>query len=397
MIAWLLAVALATDPSGAAVKARDPQATPAERAAGRDAVVPGVPSEVVRAASDLGMTRPFVQGVQVGLELLYERRYDDMRRHFRELEAVYPNTGIQGVAEVLAWQSMMLENFDFRYDDAYKVASASARQRLDAARKVPGSDAWERLMLGVVSGIEAIHAARQSRYLPALTLAFEAIDHIEGARTLAPLFIDLQLADGLYHYWRTALTEQSKVLPSFGDQKQQGIDEIQAVIERGVFLAAPARLALAFTWMEERKYDRARDLLLVNQAAYPSNIINEEMLGISYLSMHAYPPSLQSFDTILRIDSSNQRAHYYRAVSLLKLKRFDESIVALKTYLAFPGLADWHQSGAYFRLGSALEAKEVWVGAMAAYNKAVQIDGHASAKAAVARLKKLEREGTITL
>lgn len=396
MIIWLLALALAAEGPLIELKGpRSPEGRAEDRQVPADLSKVPYPATVVHAAAQLGLSRDFVHHVQKGLELLYERRYAETRQFFTELETVFPHTAVSAVGDLLVWQAVMLENFDFRYDDQYRAASQLARAKLSEAAKLKGNEAWEHLMLGVVAGIEAIHAARQSRYLPALSLAFEAIDQIEATRTLAPSFVDLDLADGLYNYWRTALTQQAKGLPSFGDKRQQGIEEIQAVIDRGVFLAAPARLAMAFTWMEEQKHDRARDVLLANRASYPKNIINEMMLGVAFLSLKDNAAALATFDGVLAIDPKNRRVHYYRAVALLRSGRTADAIVELKGYLALPDIEVWQRSGAYFRLGQALEEQKAWPGAMAAFEKAVALDGSAGAKAGVERLKRLKKEGKI--
>ena len=202
---------------------------------------------MLSAAEQLGMDKDFVLGVKEGLDLLYERRYRDTRSYFAKLEAKNPGTAVSAVGDLLVWQAMMLENFDYRFDDQYRAASKLARAKLGAAGKEPGNEGWEELMWSVVTGLEAIHAARQAKYLPALTLAFEAIDHVESTRKSAPDFVDIRLADGLYNYWRSVLTQRSKALPDFGDRKQEGIAQIQDVIDHGVFLVAPARLSMAFT------------------------------------------------------------------------------------------------------------------------------------------------------
>lgn len=399
MIGWLLAVSLALGDPGVSPQPIPPGPGPAGVAAPpgeRDAPAGRYAPEVVTAARELGLARAFVANVQIGLELIYERRYDECRSFLGEVDRLYPDSAVAPMADLLVAQARMIENFDFRFDAEYRAASAAARTRLAAAQKRPGADGWERLALGVVSGIEGIHEARRGKYLQALPLAFEALDHIEAARAAAPGFVDLQLADGLYHYWRTHLTEQARFLPSFGDYKAQGIEEMQAVIQRGVFLAAPARLAMAFTWMEERQFERARAELLANRAQYPDNVINEMMLGIVDLSLQQHARALETFDAILRVDPSLRRVRYYRAVALLRLDRPDDAIADLKTYLAFDGTEPWQRSGAYFRLGQAMEAKKLWPGAIAAYQKAVALDGNSGAKSAVARLERQRKEGKIS-
>jgi tetratricopeptide (TPR) repeat protein len=344
----------------------------------------------------LGVSPAFVDGVIAGLDLLYERKYKECRAWFADLQKTFPGTGVAPVGDVLVWQAVMLENFDFRFDDAYRAASAQARKELGAAAKVPGGDAWEELMMTVVSGLEAIHAARKGSYLPALTLAFEAIDHVEKTRRLAPGFVDLHLADGLYDYWRTVVTKSVKGMPDFGDKKEQGLSEMQDVVDHGIFLKAPARLSIAFAWIEERQHAKAIAELSANRETYPGNLINELMLGLAKLYAKDLPGALASFDRVLAIDPGNRRAHYYRGLVLLRQGKPVDAEAELRTYLAFDHLEPYQVSSTWYRLGDALYAQKKHGEAYLAYEAAVKTDGDKAAKAAIDRMNKARKEGTIS-
>ena len=352
--------------------------------------------EAYKGAAQLKMSRPFVEHVLMGLDLLYERRYREARTFFAEVEQAFPNSAVSALGDVLIWQSMMMENFDFRYDDQYRAASKLARAKLDVAQTVPGNEGWETLTSAVVVGIEAIHNARQGRYLPALTLAFDAIDGVERTRRLAPEFTDPALADGLYNYWRTVITQRSKALPNFGDKKAEGIQQIQAVVDKGVFLKPMARLAQAFTWLEERKYDKAAAELTANRALYPGNIINELMLGMTDLYRKRHTDALASFDHILKVDPKSRRVHYYRGLALQRMGRTDEAVTAFQTYLGFDEMEPYQRAGAHYRLGQIAYNAKQFADAWGHYQEAVRIDGHSSAKASMDLMKKRKRDGEIT-
>lgn len=343
----------------------------------------------------LGMAPRFVALAREGLELLYRRDYKRFRAFFVELEAVYPGTAVASIADVLAWQAIMLENFDFRYDAAYQAASASARAKLTAAMSTPGNEGWEHFMMAGVVGIESIHAARRGRYLPALTLAFEAIDQAEKTRTVAPDFVDLRLADGLYAYWRSALSGRIKLLPNFGDAREQGLDQMMEVVRDGVFLAAPARLALAFSYLEENDFDRAEGMLLANRLLYPDNLINEQMLGVTRMYAMKLDDAMRSFQRVLAIDPKARRVRYYVGVTHVRARRFDAAIPELRTYLSYDGLEPYQVSWANYRLGRALEGLKRWAEAVDAYQAAVKADGHDESRKRLDHLRKLKRDGRI--
>lgn len=352
------------------------------------------PIVVYRGAAQLGMSRAFVGHVRDGLDMLYHRHYRDMRTLFSELEAVYPDTAVSAVSDALMWQSMMFENYDFRYDASYQASSALARKRLGAALGKPGNEAWENLMLGVVAGIEAIHAARQDHYLPALSLAFEAIDHIETTRKIAPNFLDLALADGLYNYWRTAITLRSKALPDFGDKRDLGIQQMQSVIDSGVFLTAPARLSLAYSYLDRGKYLDAARLLQENEKLYPDNVINEMLLGTTFLYARKYPDALVAFDRVSAIDPTNRRVIYYRGIAQHRLSRYDEALKSFEAYLAFPDLESYQRSGTLWRLGEVLFQLKRYDEAEAMFDASAKL-GDDNAKASLERLRKARKEGTL--
>ena len=86
-----------------------------------------------------------------------------------------------------------------------------------------------------LTGVEAIHYVRQSKYMAALGGAFTAVEHAEAARKAAPDFVDFALADGMYNYWRTIITSSSSMLPDFGDHRALGIQQMQTVEQEGFF------------------------------------------------------------------------------------------------------------------------------------------------------------------
>lgn len=339
-------------------------------------------------AAQLNLNPAFVHYVREGLEHLFHRRYRQARAHFSEMEQVFPNTAIGSVADVFIWQAVMLENYDFRFVDQYLAASAAARTKLGVAQKIPGNDAWERFMLAGVSGVEAIHHARQGRYLPALNLAFEAIDHVEAARRAAPSFVDIALADGMYAYWRSVITSKSRMLPDFGDHREEGLEKMKQVEANGIFLASPATLSLAYSWQEERRHDLALKACLRNKERYPNSIINEMMLGFTYLRMNKTSDALSAFENVLKIDPRNRRAHYYVGLVQYRKGMMDAAHDSFKTYLAFSDLENHQAAHAQYRLGLVLRSQGDAAGAEAAFREAVRADGHKEARAELAQARR---------
>jgi tetratricopeptide (TPR) repeat protein len=306
----------------------------------------------------LNLDPQYVHEVQEGLEKLYRREYTGARNHFEAVDKAFPGTGVAAVNDVLVWQALMLENFDFSYDKRYWTSSARARKELDVAVKADGGQGWVRLLYCGVSGIEAIHTMRQSQYTKALNLAFEAMGHLQKARESSPAFPDLMLADGMYNYWRTVVTMSSKVLPDFGDHRAEGIEQMQSVESAAIFLGSPTTLALAFTWLEEGDMKRAMSACQRNRKSYPHNIVNNLVTGTTYVAMKQPAKALAVFDAILKTDNDNKRVRYWRGVALFKMDKFSEAEAELRTYLSFDYMEKYQRAAANYRLGMTLQRQK---------------------------------------
>jgi tetratricopeptide (TPR) repeat protein len=348
-----------------------------------------------RGANEIGLEPAFIHRVREGLKFIYLRDYKGATNHFAAFERDYPDSAIAAAVQTMVWQARMLENFDFQYEAQYWVASAKARRDLEHALSVEGNEAWEHFLRAGVVGIESIHLMRTAHYLKALQLAFEAVDEAEQVRELAPDFTDLALADGMYNYWRTVVTQNSKVLPDFGDNRAEGIAQMRSVETGGIFLGPPTTLALAFTWIEEGDMKAAINSCLKNKRRYPDNIINNLVTGTTYVYMRKYRQAQETFDAILEIDPNNRRVFYWRGVAKMRRGRYEGALSDLNHYIAFDYMEDYQRSQAYYRLGQTHYRQNEFAEAEQAYKDAVKVDGHKSAKGSLERIKKAKKEGKL--
>ncbi|MCA9566551.1 MAG: tetratricopeptide repeat protein [Myxococcales bacterium] len=355
--------------------------------------------ESLRAKEELGLEPTVAQEIRDGLELLYQRKYTDARDHFADLEKRHPTdaAGLGPMSDLLVWQALMMENFDFRFDKQYWTSSKEARTRLEAAIQVPGNDGWEHFLLAGVTGIEAIHLMRTSKYLTALQTAFEAMDHAEKTRALSPGFTDLKLADGMYNYWRTVVTKSSGMLPDFGDHRSEGIEQMLAVERDGLFLKAPTTMSLAFTWIEEGKKEEALESCLKNRTPYPDNVINNLITGSVYVSMSKYKSAIGVFDEILEDSENNKRARYWKGIALQRSGRLEEALGEYQTYLAADYMEKDQRAQAHYRVGQIKYQQKKYLEAEEAWKTAIKVDGgHKRSKDRLDAMKAARKEGTIS-
>lgn len=346
-------------------------------------------------AAALELEEDYVRGTRDGFAMVFRREYKQARKHFVALDQRYPGTGISGSVDALVWQALMLENFDFRYDKQYQVANKKAVADLKTALQEPKHQAWEHFQLAGLMGVEAIHQIRQGTFLPALSRAFEAMDHVQAAGEASPDFVDLQIAEGMYNYWRTVVTKSSSMLPDFGDHRAEGISQIQTVEREGFFLQAPATLALAFSWLEERQYAKAESAAMRNRALYPNNVINNLLLGQSQLYQRKYDAARSSFQDVLKASPQNNRAVYYLGLTDLRQRRLGDAAAQFEKYLAADHLEDWQRASALYRLGQVRYRQKRYSDAAEHYAAAVKTNGHKPSKAALNQMKARRKQGKI--
>jgi tetratricopeptide (TPR) repeat protein len=346
----------------------------------------GYPQRIHDGAKWLDSSPDFLWGCWRIMHALYERDYKSLHGILQEVEQQFPKSGIVPTGRALMWQSLMLENFDFKQEKQYRTSLNSAVKQLKQAMEVPGNDAWEEFLLGAMLGVDAIHNMRKEDYLDAINGGFDAIRHIERAKNLAPDFIDSRLGDGLWLYWRSLIAMNIPGMPAFADQRKEGIALMQRAERESVFLRPASSHALTYTWMEERKLKRALSTALRLEKAYPNNVINLQILGRLQMYNRNYPASEKTYLRVLQISPKNERVHYYMSRLYLRWKKPDKAQSHIDTYLSFD-LSRLHQGYAHYYQGNIFSRKKQWGKAEEAYRKAWKL---ARLKIAKEKMRKMQ-------
>jgi len=233
------------------------------------------------------------------------------------------------------------------------LAHGKANADITVVLKVPAHRGWRHCQVAGLLGLCAIQMVRKRTYLPALNQAFEAMDHIQKAREASPNFVDLNIADGMYNYWRTVVTMSSKMLPDFGDNRALGISQIQLVERGGVFLSEPATMALAFSWLEERDYKQATNACMRLKRAYPENVINNLLTAQAQIYQRRFDSALKTLNEIKATAPENNRVHYYMGLAYLRKGEPKTAIRTLERYLSSDHLEGGEREAGHYRLGPA--------------------------------------------
>ncbi len=266
--------------------------------------------DIWRMARLLDIPYPLLkQGVEA-FEDVYARRYDQARKTFEALSLEYPEAALGPFGMAVLAQAQMAENLDYSQDQAYQSALAVVLDRIDAALDRDQSPAWNYFMRGTVLGLNSFYNYRQDKVLGAIKDGWIAISDMERARKLTPAFVDPILGLGMYNYWRSVVTVWFKNLPGFPDRRQEGLEQMIYARDHGVFAPPLARLALAFSFYENHRFDDALEQSLALYEAYPDNIINLQVLGRVYMRKRKYRKAEKILLQVLEIDPANVQVHY---------------------------------------------------------------------------------------
>lgn len=313
---------------------------------------PGTPDRatVAKTAKDLGLPEAALQDGVVGLGHIYARRYSKAQAIFDRLSADYPKLTIGPFGNVLLYQAWMLENFDFVKDKEYREASKMGLERAEEAIKAEESVAWNEFVWGVLNGLVSIYDIRQGEYMSALLPALRSVPAMERAIELEPSFHDPTLGLGVYHFWRTVLSEAYWFLPSIGDKKALGMSQMKQVVNTATFAGPGAHLALAYSHLQLRDVASAKKSCEALEALYPNNIINNMLLGRIALRQRKYEVARGYFDKIKAVDPGNWLVEYYQGLMEMRQRNYEPARDHFLAYLSHDGDVSG-QAWGHYRLG----------------------------------------------
>ena len=310
------------------------------------------PRRITTGAAILNMEVEFVWHCWLGMEGLYKRDYAASKRAFNHVDQRWRGSGVGPVGQMLAWQALMLENFDLRYSDQYELTFKRARQGLEQALVMPGNEVWETFLLGAVLGVDAIHSLRKGELITAINRGLEAMKYVNRASELAPDFVDAQLGDGLWFYWRSVIALNTPGIPAFSDQRAKGITLMQYAQTHAVFLQPAAYHALTYTWIEEGRMNRALAASSLLARQYPNQIINLMVLGRVQMYKRMLDEAEATYLSVLDIDPGNMRVHYYLQRLYIRKRALSKSIEHADTYLSFDDISATHRGYSLYYKGT---------------------------------------------
>jgi len=335
--------------------------------------------------NDVGAPRAEYAAAQEGMELIYERRYPQALERFEEAEIDFPDSPLGSVGRSIVWQAKMMETGTFEYERAYLTDASEAETRFKASRRDRSRKDWNGFLFAVHSALGAMYDVRHERNLAAFDKAWDAMEAVKDVHRNRPEFEDLQLAFGLYNYWRTVMTQRIDGLPAFADKADLGIDQMVVARDKGTLASAPARLALIYSYYDGKQFDAALAEAKAAQALYPTNLLNQMILGRTQARTRDNAAAEASFRVATTIAPEYWEG-WYRLARLVAKDRTRRTEARAAYDDALTAAATPHQMAqTAYRRGLLERSARKWDDAIAWFERAVGFEpGHEAATKRVA-------------
>ncbi len=321
----------------------------------------------------LGVDRHLFARTQDALELMYQRRYDESLQAFERIGVDYPESPVQSVGRAVVYQARMFENFDYAYDRQYRQEYADSERLFRALGRSPDNKAWIYFLKAVHEGLDAMYLVRHREYVSGLNKAWDALEKIQKVEKMAPEFKDVQFALGLYNFWRTAITEQADYLPTFGDHKAEGLAQIRQARDHGLLAPAPAGLALAYSYMENKDWTKATESIQWVQKRYPGNVMSEMTAGRIHRLAKRYDEAEEVLLAITKFAPDNDRVWFHIGETRYRSRKKNNGAYdAYERYLSSDPI-DEYKAHTYYRMGLVKRRLRHYDEAIVLLQKAVEL------------------------
>lgn len=335
---------------------------------------PSPSHKIFNGENPLGVSRAEFAATQLGMDLIYQRQYPVALEHFEEMGFDFPDSPVGPIGRALVHQSVMFENYDFSRERAYQTEVAEFRARLAPAQRSSRTPEWISFLNGVYLGVDAMYDVRKKRYVRAFDKGWDALEEMKRVQRGAPSFTDVQLALGVYNYWRTVLSEAIKILPRFGDRRAEGLAQLRAAREGGLLAAVPASFALTFSLIEGGDTAAAIAEAQRTGAQYPDSVLNQMILAQAYRKAAQFDESLALLNKVLNRTPEVERAWFAIAeVHYTSRKDNDSARAAYKRYLRSDPVPAY-TAYTFYRLGQLETRDRNYEAAISFYERALTIE-----------------------
>ena len=203
--------------------------------------------------------------IAVGMNQVHQLETDSALVTFAELTQIYPDNPIgyfyRAAVYDLVNQNYRVTTFAKEFEKEVDLAIKTGEKFLKKNKEDPLAYFY----LGGSYGFRGLHHVKKRNWIKAFVDGLKGLNNLQKSLAKKEDFYDAYFGLGMYHYWRSAMTKKLMFLPMMSDQRQQGIDELKMVIEKGKYAVIESHFGLVTCYYNEAVYDSA---LAINSVLY---------------------------------------------------------------------------------------------------------------------------------
>jgi|GEM_PF-2334510 len=238
--------------------------------------------------------------IDAGRAHMHQQRYDDALAVFRRLTLEFPASPVGYYYLAATYHTMMrdvrVRTHEAQFDSLIQRAITIGEQ----AVRADAGDALARLYLGGAYGYRGIARSRRGRWMAAFMDGRKALGNLRTAVALRPDLADAYCGIGLYTYWRSVKTRSLWFLPFIGDERRQGIAQVQRAVREGRHVAEEGAFGLLCIYYNEQDYARTLALGQDLHRRFPADLTTQYVLGLTLEGLHRWAEAEAVFRSLLR-------------------------------------------------------------------------------------------------
>jgi len=259
-----------------------------------------------------------VELIKYGLGLTYEEKYDEAEALFAQLTQKYPDHPCGPFFVAVTLYGCMKDRENFLQADRFYDNIKTSINLADKLRDNNREDAWAYYFMGAANFYWAFLDIAKGKKWSVLQKGLRGKNLTKRCVDLDSTNYDALVGLGSYQYWGSVETEGFNWLPFIGDNRVEGLKNLQIAAEKSLFSQDLARTIMVMVYAHEKEYDHAlalNDSLLHN---YPECKMYMWADAFTLYSAERYEDAIESYTTLLNriLDEKEYQLNNYNLLAI---------------------------------------------------------------------------------
>ena len=296
-----------------------------------------------------------------GTELAYNDNLLEALDYFQELETDFPDHPLPLFFQIAIIEKIQVDYMTDYGEKEFLRLLKKGTQIAEEFHKVHPDEPEGHFYLGGIIGYSGLHTFRTKNAFSVFMDVLSAVRHIKKAYALNPDLWDIYYGLGCYYYWKAVKAPFLYVFGGRQKDKNQGLDYLRLVSEKGIYAKSEARSALVRALVNEKLFDEALRIVDEDITQYPRSVVRLRFrLEINALLnkwLEVYEDS-QRIEKLLSEKSFTGtdawiHLYYFKGLSALELGKTEEAEFCYKTAVRLCSIHGTESSDNVHKVGKA--------------------------------------------